>query len=276
MSTEVKQLGSEHESSLLALLSSEPIRNLHPLALLEEVGISPSPSSSFYGCFRSHQLLAAAFIRPSLGLVVPGSCTAADAHALGIAIAGKIALRSCFGDKAAVEALVSALCPSRPRLSMPHRLLTASADNLGPFVTPALRLANERDFPQLASMAAAEEEEVFERDPQHEHGGPLRAEVLERIRGQRTWVLEHDGRLVLKVDVVARSRFGAELQGLFTLRDDRFLGFATLALGQLSRHLLSSIPRLAMRIADSADSLLAVARKVGYVNGHTEQLLVFT
>jgi predicted GNAT family acetyltransferase len=275
MSTEVKQLGSEHESSLGALLSSEPIRNLHPLAVLEEVGISPGPASSFYGCFRSRQLVAAALIRPSLGLVVPASCTAADALALGTVLAGKIALRSCFGDKAAVEALVSALCPSKPRLSMPHRLFTASADYLGPFVTPALRLANEHDFSELISMTAAEDEEVFERNPKPEHRA-LQAQVLERIQGQRTWVLEHDGRLVLKVDVVAQSRFGAELQGLFTLRDDRFLGFATLALGQLSRHMLSSLPHLALRIADSADSLLAVARKVGYVNGQTEQLLVFT
>jgi hypothetical protein len=274
MSSEVKQLGPEHVTSLRALLSGDPLRNLHPLAVLDERGISQGPSSGFYGYFSSRQLRAAAFVQPSSGLMMPGACQPSDALALGTGLAGKFRLRSCYGDKQVVEALVESLCRSKPRWMRVHRLFTASADNLGPFVTPALRLANEGDLPQLVSMAARETEEVFEGALSGEDAEELKAEILERIRARRTWVLELDSRLALKVEVAAQCSFGAELQGVFTVPEARLRGYATLALGQLSRHLLSSLPRLSLRIAESADSLLAVARKVGYVNGQVEQLLV--
>ncbi len=275
MSAEVKQLGPEHMDSLRELLSKEPLGNLHLLGRLEEVGAAVG-SSSFFGCFSARELRAAALVQRTSGLVIIGACSASDALAMGAGLAGKIPLQACLGEKQVVENLVRGFRSTPPRLAMPHWLFTASADNLGPFVTQALRAATERDLAQLIPLAAAEAEEAFGRDRLREDAEAFEAELLDGIRRQRTWVLETDGRLVLKVDLAARSSYGAELHGLFTAPQDRFLGYATLALGQLSRHLLSSMPRLTMRIAESADSLLAVARKVGYVNDTAEQLfLVF-
>jgi hypothetical protein len=275
MSAEVKQLGPEHASSLRALLSRDPLRNLHPLSALEEMNASAAHGSLLFGYFSAAQLRAAALVRGSLGLVVPATCGPSEAFSLGAGLVKLVSLRCCFGDREVIEPLLRGLSPVPARLVRAHRLFTASADNLGPFVTSSLRLATERDVPTVLSLSRLEIEEISDEAPLRLESDAFEADVLGRLRAQRTWVLEVDDRVVVKIDMVARSSFGAELQGLFTSPPDRFRGYATLALGQLSRYLLSSLPRLTLRIADSADSLLAVAKKVGYVSAPTEQLIAF-
>jgi len=274
MSSEVKQLGPEQASALGALLARQPCRNLHLLAALDEQGHWQVPSTLFYGYFSSGELRAAVLVQPSSGRVVPGACEAADAMGLALGLSGRAPLRCSLGDRHAVEALSRNLCSSVPRWVQPHRLFTVSPDYLGPFVTPALRLAKEGDLPRLVQLAAAENKEVLARDPLPASAEQLRADVFDRIRAQRTWVLEMEGRLVFKADVAARSRFGAEVQGVFTAPESRSRGYATVALGQLSRQLLSALPRVTLRIAESGHSLLAVAKKVGYATVRVGQLLV--
>ena len=274
MSSEVKQLGPEQSSALGAFLARQPYRNLHLLSALDGRGQWEAPSTLFYGHFSSGELRAAALVQPASGRVMPGACEAADAMALANGLAGRTPLRFCLGDRHAVEALTRNLCSSVPRWVRPHRLFTVSADYLGPFVTPALRPAREGDLPRLVELAAAETKEVFAHDPLPPSAEQPRAGVLDRIRAQRTWVLELEGRVVVKADVAARSRFGAEVRGLFTAPESRLRGYATVALGQLSRQLLSALPRVTLRISESAHSLLAVARKVGYATTQVEQLLV--
>jgi len=270
MSLEVKELGPEHDAALRNLLSVEALRNLRLLDAWEEASIEPG---RHYGLFSGQRLLAAALVEPSSGHVLPSACAPDHARALGTSLAGTVVLRSSLGDRLAVEALLGSLCSSKPRQLVAHRLFTASPDHLGPFLTRALRLANEDDGPRLVQMNAAELAESFDGDPPAESAEVLEARVLHRIRRRRTWVLELEGSLATKVDVGAQTRFGAELEGVYTLPEHRFRGCATLALGQLSRNLLSSTPRLTLRIADSADGLLAVARKVGYLGGSVQQLL---
>src|SRR5262249_42226872 len=194
-------------------------------------------------------LLAAVYAGAS-GVIVPAAGKPAEVAAIGQHLAGTV-LRYSIGERSSVDSLVRNLCASRPRLTRTHRLLSASADGLGPFVTPALRLATERDLPALLPLAAGAGRETLERDPMREGTEPFAARVLQRIHGQRTYVMEVDGKLVSKIDVKGRSQFGAELDGLYTAPEERLLGYATLVLGQVSRHLLSSLPRLTLRVDES-------------------------
>jgi predicted GNAT family acetyltransferase len=96
--------------------------------------------------------------------------------------------------------------------------------------------------------------------------------VKQRVTSGRTYVLEHQGELVFKIDVGCRSQYGAELEGVYTLPSFRGKGHATLCLGQISRFLLSSLPRLTIRVDDST-YLGDIARKVGYVAGRDQRLV---
>jgi predicted GNAT family acetyltransferase len=97
--------------------------------------------------------------------------------------------------------------------------------------------------------------------------------VRQRVRGKRTYVLEEMGTLIFKVDVGPRSQYGAELEGLYTVPSERGKGHATLSLGQICRHLLSSIPRLVLRVPEESP-VARMARKVGFVPGRAHRLVM--
>jgi predicted GNAT family acetyltransferase len=94
------------------------------------------------------------------------------------------------------------------------------------------------------------------------------------VKHKRTYLYEEGGRLVFKLDVGSRSQYGAELEALYTIPDERRKGLATLCLGQMSRHLLSSLPKLTIRVDDDNPQLATVARKVGYLAGRAQRLVV--
>src|SRR5260370_1210867 len=99
----------------------------------------------------------------------------------------------------------------------------------------------------------------------------LERETLENVRLQQSRVFEVEGQLVLKVEVSFRFSMGAELGGLYIAPEYRRRGYATHALGHLSRQLLASLPLLTMR---AADALAGAAPKAGYQSGPAMQLLV--
>jgi GNAT superfamily N-acetyltransferase len=277
MSVTVEELGPQHADALRALLTRDIPHNLYLLGLYEEFGLAPREGRSpfaFWGRFRGPELTAVLFVGGDGGLVVPSANDAAEAIAIAEHLSGKVQLRSCLGEKEAVDGVVRLLAPTRPRTSLVQRLFRVSADDLGPFTNPTLRLAVESDLPALLPLAAACVKELLGRDPLEEDPEAYRARVLQRIRGGRTYLLEVEGRPVFKVDVGSRSQHGAELEALYTVPEARGQGHATLSLGQICRHLLSSIPRLTLRIDESNASLAGVARKVGFVAGRLQRLVV--
>jgi len=277
MSLSVEQLGSDHAEALRALLLKDPVHHLYLLGLLEEFGVQPRPGPAgcaFWGRFHAGTLASVLFVGGEGGLLVPGSQDAASAAAFAEALGGRLRVQACLGERPVVDALVRALCPRTPRLSRLQKLFSVSADDLGPFTNPTLRLARDEDLPRLLPLAVGAVREVLERDPLEEGAALFEARVRQRVRARRTYVLEEAGELVFKVDVGSRSQHGAELEGLYTLPAQRGKGHATLCLGQISRHLLSSLPRLTLRVDEQNASLAGIARKVGFVPGRSQRLVL--
>lgn len=277
MSFTVEELGPKDADALRALLTRDTPHNLYLLGIVEEFGITPKPGRrpfAFYGRFDKRELTSALFVGGDGGLVIPAANDAQEAAAIAEALAGKVKLRSCMGDQVAVDAVVRHLATGRPRTQLTQRLFRVSADDLGPFTNPTLRLAVEGDLDRVLPLASACVKEMLGRDPLEEDPEGYRARVLQRIRGRRTYVLELDGRIIFKIDVGSRSQYGAELEALYTAPEERRRGHATLSLGQICRHLLSSIPRLTLRVDENNPSLAGVARKVGFVAGKPQRLVV--
>ncbi len=277
----VEQLQARHADALRALLLKDPVSHVYLLGLLEEFGVAPPESGgprsgfAFHGRFdKARALTAALFVGGDGGLLVPSASEVAEISALGAALQGKLRPRAALGERAAVDALWRQLAAGKPRLSQPQRLFKVSADDLGPFTNPTLRLATEADLPELLPLAAGAVKAVRGLDPLAVDPAGFRARVLQRVRGRRTYVLPSQGRLVFKVDVGSRSQYGAELEGLFTVEDERRQGHAKLSLGQICRHLLSSLPRLTLRVDDQDEVLGGLARKVGFIGGASQRLLL--
>ncbi len=278
MSASVEELGPGDADALRALLTRDTPHNLYLLGIFEEFGIVPRPGRlpfTFFGYFNdARELTAAVFVGGDGGMVVPAANANGELVSLAEAMVGKVRLRACMGEPGAVDTLVRYLGVGRPKVALTQRLFRVSADDLGPFTNPTLRPAEEPDFDRLLPLAAGCIRETLGRDPVAEDGEAYKARVMQRIRGRRTYVLELDGRLVFKIDIGSRSRYGAELEALYTLPDERHRGHATLSLGQISRHLLSSLPGLTLRVDENNPSLQGVARKVGFIAGRTQKLVV--
>lgn len=276
MAVTVEPLGPAHVAALRTLLSRDAAHNLYLLGLMEEFGVVCGPNRaafSFLGRFADGELTAVVFVGGNGGLIVPSASSTNHINEIVKTIASKkTELRACLGEKALVDTVVQGL-GATAKFSKLQRLFSVSADDLGPFTNPLLRVATEADVPQLVPMAAAAVKEMLTRDPLAEdpEGFPVR--VKQRVRSGRTYVLEENGRLVFKLDIGSRSQFGAELEGLYTLPDERHKGHATLCLGQISRFLLSSLPRLTVRIDDSNTQFANIARKVGYLAGRAQRLV---
>lgn len=271
----VAPLGPLHVAALRALLSRDTTQNMYLLGLMEEFGVVSAPTRAtftFYGRFFAQELTAAIFVGGSGGLVVPSASSPTHIGDIAKKLVRNVKLCSAIGEQSAVDALIRhfSITPTFVRL---QKLFSVSPNDLGPFTNPLLRLAAEADFPQLVPMAAACVRETLRRDPLKEDPVGFELRVRQRVRSQRTYVLEERGRLVFKLDVGSRSQFGAELEGLYTEPSERRRGHATLCLGQISRFLMSSLPRLTLRIDDEAPSFAELARKVGYLQGRAQKLI---
>lgn len=278
MSASIAPLTQKDTDALRELLAKDVPHNLYLLGILEEYGIEPAPHHPpfcFYGRMIAGNLTAALFVGGQGGLLLPSASDGFSIRPIARQLTGTFEPRTCLGERAVVDVLTQQLSGRRAKLSLATRLFSVSADDLGPFTNPALRLAEARDLPELVPMAAAAIEETLGIDPLSEQADAFKQRVEKRIAGKRTYVFEEGGRLVFKIDVGSRSPFGAELEGMYTLPSERRNGHATLCLGQLSRHLLSSLPRLALRVPDEEGPVSAAARRVGYLPGRPQRLVIF-
>lgn len=277
MTSSVERLGAEHLEPLRTFLLKDVKQHLYLLGLLEEFGVEGRDvraPHAFWGRLEEGALTAVLFVGGRGGLLVPSQGDPAHFQELAAPLVGEVQLRACLGERGAVDALVRSLATGRPRLSVPQRLFTVSADDMGPFTNPLLRLAREEDVPRLVALSAENLAERLGHQPLECDPASLSARVQRRVRDGRSYLFEEAGDVVFKIDVGSRSQWGAELEGLHTNRAHRRKGHALLNLGQISRHLLSSLPRLCLRVNESDEVTAKIARRVGYVAGASQRLVV--
>ncbi len=270
----VEPLGPSHLSALRAMLARDTTHNMYLLGLLEEFGVVSNPRTpfTFQGRFFDGELTAAMFVAGSGGLLVPSASSPQHIGDIAKALHGRVAPRGILGEQAVVEALLKHFGLT-PQFSKTQKMFSVSPNDLGPFTNPLLRAANEFDVPRLLPLAAACVQELNKRNPLEDDAAGFELRVRQRVKAGRTYVLEENGEFVFKLDVGSRSQFGAELEGIYTAPAHRKKGHATLCLGQISRFLMSSLPRLTVRIDDEQQYFANTARKVGYLQGRQQKFV---
>ena len=271
----VEPLGPTHVAALRAMLARDTTHNMYLLGLMEEFGVVSGPKRApftFYGRFYDDELTATVFVGGNGGLVIPSASSPIHIGDIAKKLIGHVQPQSIIGEVSVVDSLVRHFAVA-PKFSKAQKLFSVSPNDLGPFTNPLLRLATAADLPQLVPMAAACVKEMVRRDPLVEDAIGFELRVKQRVQSGRTYVLEEKGRLVFKLDVGSRSQFGAELEGVYTAPEHRHRGHATLCLGQISRFLMSSLPRLTVRVDDETPHFADIARKVGYLQGRAQKLI---
>lgn len=271
----VEPLGPSHVSALRTLLSRDTTHNMYLLGLMEEFGVVSNNTRApftFFGRFFDGELTASLFVGGGGGLLVPSASSPLHVGDIAKKLHGLVQPRGIIGEQSVVDSLLRHFSVT-PRFAKTQRLFSVSPNDLGPFTNPLLRLATDADMERLVPMASACMKELLQRDPLTEDATGFELRVRQRVKSGRTYVLEEKGELVFKLDVGSRSQFGAELEGLYTAPGHRNKGHATLCLGQISRFLMSSLPRLTVRVDDDTPHFANIARKVGYLQGRQQKLI---
>lgn len=276
------RITNERLGELKTFLASELSLNLFTLGVLEDHGLSAddgAPVQAFALQNADGDMEAVAVSGGEGGLILPYAKSAMAAESLGRALADTLDARSLMGTRSTLDAFLRGMkATDRVLMIRPLCYFTASANDLGPFVCPELRLATVDDLPELIPLAAAAIEETLGENPLTCAREAFERRIAARTLLGRTFVLTKDGEIVFKLDTTARNRFGLEIEGIYTRPDYRRRGLATLALGQITRHMLGTMPRLVVR-ADEGDEIAAcLCRRVGYLparrQGHPRLLIL--
>jgi GNAT superfamily N-acetyltransferase len=274
---EIDLVGGDRLDALKALLARDPMQNMFLLSVLEEYGLGrpDGPPFSFFALSGDRELKQAVLFVGGKGELFVPSGDVSAIGTLGRVVAEQgIPLKSCIGERHCVDSLVRAYGAIKPRIDRIQKLLTVSADDLGPFVAPQLRLAADEDLPELLELTVMAVKETLGVDALAEGRDLLKKRIAARIRFGRTWVMRIENKLCFKIDMGARCRYGAELENMYLLPDFRRRGLATLALGQICRNQLSALPRLTVRFDESNDQIAHTCRKVGFVLVRPQRLWV--
>ena len=259
------------------LLAQDPTQNLFLLALLEDLRHGRLREKvDFYSTPEAGPLAAVAMVA-ARGLWVPVAREARAARERGAGVR-HLPLLTTVGERTAVDALWQGYSQGRdvpaPRMARAQRLLEITPDDMGPWVTPLLRLALESELPQVVEASAAMQIADLGRDPRTIDAEIHERRCLERIRAGKTFVIFDGERLVFKADIGSRCRFGAHLEGVFTAPEDRGQGVATRALGQICRTMLSGLPRLTLHADPRNRAAQGLYRKLGFGERAEFRLLI--
>lgn len=266
----IARLTRADEGALKALLASDPVAHVFPCAVLEERGIS-SGQAAFYGLSNGSGLRAAVALVGRARLAIPIGGTPEEQRELGQALQGK--MRGAVGKRELVDALWKGAGDMQPWLHQAHRLYRITAEEMGPWVTPALRQATRKDLPEVLSNAAAMQEEDLGRDPLSTDPAGFRDRVAARIDAGRYWVLEDAGQIAFQVVLGAVCSQGGQIEGVYTPPVLRGLGYASQGLGQLCRTQLARLPRLTLTVNEANREAVALYRKLGFLAGAAFRLI---
>lgn len=252
----VYELGPADATEARELLLRAPQASLPLLAALE------GNDATLLGSRGPGGLEGLVLLQEEGALAVGSAMEAEAAEALGATLAALDTVETVLAERRTAHLLWEAIHGGRrPRLRFDQALLQITAEDMGPYTDPRLRRARPDEHEEVSALAAAMFVEEVGLEPAWDL---LRMHVAREIEAGTIWVVEEDGALVFLVQVATPCSAGVELQRVYTVPERRRRGVATLALGQICRMLLGSIPRVTLRVNESNTGALRLYRKLGF------------
>ena len=235
----VSQLLPGEEQGVLLNLSAASLTNVIMAGLIRDNGFSnPLNRGHFYACrskrgelkgiaLIGHTVLFEAFSPDAIKAFATRARAESSVHLL---MGESESVRQFWHDYAQPE--------RSPRHVCPIRFLRA----FGPFPhlepRPELRLATPEDLEALVQVHAEMSLKTSKADPSKKDPVGFRERYLRRIAHKRVWVLEKNGKLIFKTDVIAETPDAAYIEGVYVDSEQRGMGLGSRCVSELGRILL--------------------------------------
>lgn len=234
------ELTEDDRNEVLAFLAERPVQTVCLAGFVRDNGlVSPFNRGTFYGCRNSEGRLE--------GVALIGHATLIEARSdramqeFGLLAQGYQRTHIILGEKDKVEQFWNYYADAgqemrlvcRELLFELRRAMTVRDEIDG------LRRATLADLETVAPIQAAMAEEESGTNPLEVDREGFLARCARRIEMGRVWVLEEDGRLMFKADVLADTPDVVYLEGVWVNPSERGKGLGRQCLRQLCQQLLS-------------------------------------
>lgn len=262
------RIPASRADELRELLLRRPEETLFHLAVIEERGVTSGPGESPFGFFgwpEEGPLRACVFVGGTW-FASAHAPDPQDAAAIGARLRLPLRLRRAVGERAATDAFWNAWSDGQARTVLSHdqQLMVVDDTTVAPFDLRGLRPAVSSEEALVHTAAAEMQLEELGVDPRIEEPAMFRAQVLERLRGGRTWVVVEKGRIVFKAEVALRSRLGAQIGGVWVPPAHRGYGLATRGVADLARRLLAQVPTVSLHVHERNIPAVRAYRRGGF------------
>jgi predicted GNAT family acetyltransferase len=234
------ELAEEDRNEVLAFLSERPIHTVCLVGFIRDNGlVSPLNRGTFYGCRNSEGRLE--------GVALIGHATLIEARTaramreFSLVAQGFQHTHMILGESEKVEQFWNYYADEGQDLRLACRELlfeVRQAMQVREEVA-GLRRATLNDLEQIVPVQAGMAESESGVNPLETDPEGFRARCARRIEMGRVWVLEENGTLIFKADVLADTPDVVYLEGVWVNPSERNKGFGRKCMRQLCRDLLS-------------------------------------
>ncbi|MFL6230005.1 MAG: GNAT family N-acetyltransferase [Pyrinomonadaceae bacterium] len=240
LAVEVAELKPEEQDEVLAFLAERPVHTVCLAGFIRDNGpSSPHNRGTFYGCRNSEGRLEGVALIGHATLVEARTARAMSEFALVAQTYPRTHM--ILGEKEKVEQFWDGYADDGQQMRRACReILFALRDAMeAREEVEGLRQATLGDLDKVAPVQAAMAEYESGINPLAADPEGFRARCARRIEMGRVWVLEVDGRLIFKADIMADTPDVIYLEGVWVNPSERGRGVGRKCMRQLCRALLT-------------------------------------
>jgi predicted GNAT family acetyltransferase len=266
-SSPVRALLPVHRDEALALCARNPAANAFVAARIEDGALASMPGSVL-GYHVDGALAGLAWAQANL---VPAECTPDAIDALAAKVrTWRRQCASIFGPTHQVRRLWEQLAPSwgparTIRAYQPLMSTRVHPSSLGMTLDERVRPATHAEVDLVLPAAAAMFTDEIGYPPYVGSAAAYRSVVSGLVRGGRTYVWVHDGRVAFKADVGSVGVGSAQIQGVWLAPQMRGRGLATALMATVTERVLQDLASEAsLYVNDFNVPALATYRALGF------------
>jgi hypothetical protein len=266
----VERLDPSNLVETFAFLDRDPVVNVYLLALVLRDALG-QPRDEYWAARRDSEFVALLHLGGHSGAVLPIGDDEEALRLLGDQARARLSSLprrfQIIGPSHSVGAFLQRFEPPglTPRLDRPQVYMALERGELAAF-SPLSDLvpARAEDAGLLYETGAELRAEELEEDPRRVDAAGYRRRVEEEARDGHTFLWKDSEGLRFRASVSAITADAAQVSGVFTPRDRRRRGYATLGLAELCRRLLERSRAVCLFVNQNNLPALALYRRLGF------------